>query len=267
MTPQDPQPPQNPSTPPGPPPGQGTPPTPPQANQPGRPAGPPPGRPGQGQPGPGMPPGAPPFQGPPGPPPGPARPPFQGGPVPPFQGPPGAQPPGPPFQGPPNMPSPGPGPNAPAMAAPQMQQNKPGFGAVLAAFRPEPSKAPPLEWAGLVVSILLIICGFLPWVSYADSSSLTGIDATIGDGWIVAGAGLGAAIMGFVGLSRDSIALAAGQALVGLIALLFAIFNVTGLANGEGAAFGLILTIIVAVIVIVLGLYNAYDALRKGAKY
>jgi hypothetical protein len=137
----------------------------------------------------------------------------------------------------------------------------------VAAFRPEPSKAPPLEWAGLVACIILIVCGFLPWISLADGSTLSGIDESVGDGWIVAGTGLVAAIMGFVGLSRDSIALAAGQALVGLIALLFAIFNITGLASGEGAAIGLILTIIFAVIIIILGLYNAFDALRKGAKY
>jgi hypothetical protein len=115
--------------------------------------------------------------------------------------------------------------------------------------------------------IILVVCGFLPWVSLADGSTLSGIAESVGDGWIVAGAGLVAAVMGFIGLSRDSISLAAGQALVGLIALLFAIFNISGLASGEGAAFGLILTIIVAVIIIILGLYNAYDALRKGAKY
>ncbi|MBN9387281.1 MAG: hypothetical protein J0I20_04450 [Chloroflexi bacterium] len=160
-------------------------------------------------------------------------------------------------------PPPGAGGTTAARPAPAGQ----GLGSILAAFRPEPSKAPPLEWAGLVDCIVLIVCGFLPWISLADSSTLSGINESVGDGWIVAGTGLVAAVMGFVGLSRDSIALAAGQALVGLIALLFAIFNITGLASGEGAAFGLILTIICAVIIIILGLYNAFDALRKGAKY
>ena len=55
--------------------------------------------------------------------------------------------------------------------------------------------------------------------------------------------------------------------LLGLIALIFAIINMTGLASGESAAFGLILTIVVALIVIGLGIYNAIDAQRKGAKY
>ena len=119
----------------------------------------------------------------------------------------------------------------------------------------------------MAVSVLLIICGFLPWVNISGGDSLSGIDSRVGDGWIVAGAGLVAAIMGFIGLSRDSISLAAGQALVGLIALGFAIVNITGLSSDEGTAFGLILTIVVAVIVIILGLYNAFDAFRKGAKY
>ena len=139
------------------------------------------------------------------------------------------------------------------------------LGAILAALRPEPAKAPPLEWVGLAVSLVLFICGFLPWINAADGSTLSGLN--VGDGWIVMGAGLVAAILGFIGLSRDSISLAAGQALVGLIALGFAIVNLTGLGSGESAAFGLILTIVVALIVIGLGIYNAIDARRKGAKY
>ncbi len=144
---------------------------------------------------------------------------------------------------------------------------KPGLGlaGLWAALKPEPAKAPPLEWVGLVVSLVLFVCGFLPWINVSSGGSLSGLD--IGDGWIVMGAGLMAAILGFIGLSRDSIALAAGQALVGLIALGFAIVNLTGLTSGESAAFGLILTIVVALIVIGLGVYNAIDARRKGAKY
>ncbi len=144
---------------------------------------------------------------------------------------------------------------------------KPGLdlGGLWAAFKPEPAKAPPLEWVGLVVSLVLLVCGFLPWINVSSGGSVSGLD--IGDGWIVMGAGLMAAILGFIGLSRDSIALAAGQALLGLIALGFAIVNLTGLTSGESAAFGLILTIVVALIVIGLGVYNAIDARRKGAKY
>jgi predicted transporter len=112
---------------------------------------------------------------------------------------------------------------------------------------------------------VLVICGFLPWINAADGTSFSGI--SVGDGWIVIGAGLLSAILGFIGLSRDSISLAAGQALLGLIALGFAIVNMTGLASGESAAFGLILTLVVALIVVGLGVYNAIDARRKGAKY
>jgi hypothetical protein len=268
MTPQDPQPPQKPPAPSG----QGMPSQP----QPFNPAARPPGPPMQGQPGPGRPPG-PPFQGHP----GPGQPPVQSqpgpGPVPPFQGPPGQGGPGPLGQPSPNRPdyqwqpaAPPPGTTAPAGVGAPAAAAKPagqGLNGFLAAFRPEPAKAPPLEWVGLAVSVLLIICGFLPWVNISGGDSLSGIDSRVGDGWIVAGAGLVAAIMGFIGLSRDSISLAAGQALVGLIALGFAIVNITGLSSDEGTAFGLILTIVVAVIVIILGLYNAFDAFRKGAKY
>lgn len=175
------------------------------------------------------------------------------------------------YQWQPSVPPPGTtapaGVGAPGVTATGKPPAGQGFNALVAAFRPEPAKAPPLEWVGLVVSLILIICGFLPWINTSGGGSLSGIDGSVGDGWIVAGAGLVSAIMGFVGLSRDSIALAAGQALVGLIALGFAIVNITGLASDEGAAFGLILTIVIAVIVIVLGLYNAFDAFRKGAKY
>ena len=136
---------------------------------------------------------------------------------------------------------------------------------MLTALRPEPAKAPPLEWVGLAVSLVLAVCAFLPWINAADGTSFSGI--SVNDGWIVFGAGLLSAILGFIGLSRDSIALAAGQALLGLIALGFAIINMTGLAEGESAAFGLILTLVVALIVIGLGIYNAIDAARKGAKY
>ena len=278
MTPQDPQPPQNPPMPPN----QGMPSQPQQPNppyQPGRPPGPPPT---PGQPGPGRPPGPPPTQGQP----NPARPPVQGqpgpGPQPPLQGAPGQNGPAPVPTGMvgqpnPNRPdyqwqpaAPPPGTAAPGGAGTSATASKPsgqGLNAFLAAIRPEPAKAPPLEWVGLVACVVLIICGFLPWINLSSGESLSGIDGSVGDGWIVAGAGLVAAIMGFLGLSRDSIALAAGQALIGLIVLGFAIFNVTRLANGEGAAFGLILTIVIAVIVIILGLYNAFDAFRKGAKY
>jgi hypothetical protein len=136
---------------------------------------------------------------------------------------------------------------------------------LLAAFKPEPSKAPPLEWVGLAVSLILFICGFLPWINLGTGGTLSGLD--IGDGWIVMGAGLVAAILGFVGLSRDSIALAAGQALVGLIGLGFVIINLVNPGDGDSPAFGLFLTLIVALIVIGLGVYNAVDAQRKGAKY
>jgi hypothetical protein len=136
---------------------------------------------------------------------------------------------------------------------------------LLAAFKPEPAKAPPLEWIGLAVSLVLLICGFLPWINLGTGGTLGGLE--VGDGWIVMGAGLVAAILGFVGLSRDSIALAAGQALVGLIALGFAIINLVNPGDGDSPAFGLYLTLIVALIVIGLGIYNAIDAQRKGAKY
>ncbi len=269
MTPQDPQPPQKSPTPPG----QGMPSQPQQSklpNQPGRPPGPPPN---QGQPGPGRPPG-PPVQGQPG-----QAPPMQGQPgqAPPFQEPTGQNGPSPVGQPNPNRPdyqwqpaTPPPGTTSPAGVGAPGPATKPagqGFNGFLAAFQPEPAKAPPLEWAGLAVSVLLLICGFLPWINISGGDSPSGIDSRVGDGWIVAGAGLVAAIMGFIGLSRDSIALAAGQALVGLIALGFAIVNITGLSSDESPAFGLILTIVVAVIVIILGLYNAFDAYRKGAKY
>jgi hypothetical protein len=136
---------------------------------------------------------------------------------------------------------------------------------LLAAFKPEPAKAPPLEWVGLGVSVVLLICGFLPWINLGTGGSLSGLE--IGDGWLVIGAGLVAAVLGFVGLSRDSISLAAGQALVGLIALGFALVNLLNPGPGDSAAFGVILTLIISLIVIGLGVYNAFDARRKGAKY
>jgi hypothetical protein len=144
-------------------------------------------------------------------------------------------------------------------------QTQQSLTSLLAAFKPEPAKAPPLEWVGLAVSLILFICGFLPWINLGTGGTLSGLD--IGDGWIVMGAGLVAAILGFVGLSRDSIALAAGQALVGLIALGFVIINLVNPGTGDSPAFGLFLTLIVALIVIGLGVYNAIDAQRKGAKY
>lgn len=152
-----------------------------------------------------------------------------------------------------------------ASGAAATAQPKQNLNALLAAFKPEPAKAPPLEWVGLAVSVVLFICGFLPWINLGAGGSLSGLD--IGDGWIVMGAGLVAAILGFIGLSRDSIALAAGQALVGLIALGFVMINLINPGEGDSAAFGLILTLIVALIVIGLGVYNAIDAQRKGAKY
>ena len=134
------------------------------------------------------------------------------------------------------------------------------------AIKPEPSKAPPLEWVALVVSIILAISGLLPWIS-DGTNTVNGLDSNLaGNGWIMLGAGLGAAILGFFGLSRDSISLAVGQAILGIIALIFAIIDLSPGA-GFSASFGVILAIVTAVIVIILSAYNAYDAVRKGAKY
>jgi hypothetical protein len=263
MTPQDPQQPQGQPVPP-----QAGPPVPPQS-QPNLPGPPPvqpnsPMPPNQGQQM--RPPMPPPNQGQPGRPPTPPNK-AQAGPppVPPNKVQPGPVPqPGqvrPDYQWQPAQPPTG----GSGAATPTQAQPQQSLAALLAAFRPEPAKAPPLEWVGLAVSLILFICGFLPWINLGTGGTLSGLD--IGDGWIVMGAGLVAAILGFVGLSRDSIALAAGQALVGLIALGFVIINLVNPGTGDSPAFGLFLTLIVALIVIGLGVYNAIDAQRKGAKY
>lgn len=139
---------------------------------------------------------------------------------------------------------------------------------MLETFMPEPSKAPPLEWVALGISVVLIISGFLPWFADA-SSSIMGINMTegTGSGWIVMGAGLLSIAMGFLGLSRDSISLAAGQALVGVIALVICAVDLGGVSGGFQNAFGIYLAIAAAIALIGVSCYNAYDAFKKGAKY
>lgn len=134
---------------------------------------------------------------------------------------------------------------------------------LLAAFKPEPSKAPPIEWVALGVGLLLAISGVLPWIT-AEGVSFSGLDIT--DGWIVLGSGIASMVMGFVGLSRDSISLALGQALTGLVCLVAALLN---MSPGEGlqAGFGLYAALVISIVLIGLSIYNAYDAFRKGAKY
>ena len=135
------------------------------------------------------------------------------------------------------------------------------------AIRPEPTKAPPLEWVALVVSLILAISAVLPWVTVGDST-YNGFDTgqASGNGFLILAAGLGAAVLGFFGLSRDSISLAVGQALLGLITL---IFTIGDLSPGAGAspAFGVYVALVASVVLIILSAYNAYDAFRKGAKY
>lgn len=131
------------------------------------------------------------------------------------------------------------------------------------AFKPEPAKAPPVEWVAFGVGLVLALCSLLPWIT-GETTSLSGLD--IGDGWIVLGAGLVSMILGFVGLSRDSISLAVGQLLTALFCLIVAVINMNP-AQDEKAGLGIYATIVVAIILIGLSAYNAYDALRKGAKY
>ncbi len=136
------------------------------------------------------------------------------------------------------------------------------------AFMPEPSKAPPLEWAALAVGVVLALSGVLPWLTGPNNLSVSGLDGTngSGDGLVVLGAGLASVVMGFIGLSRDSISLAAGQAIIGIITLIFALLNLNP-GEGRSPGPGVYVALIASIVLIGLSLYNAYDARRKGAKY
>ncbi len=169
--------------------------------------------------------------------------------------PPQGQPPRP--QGQPAMPPP------PGGAAAMPQAAKPSL---IQALMPEPSKAPPLEWAALAVGVVLAISGFLPWATGPNNYSEMGIEGS-GNGWLVFGAALASVVMGFVGLSRDSISLAVGQALIGLFTLIIVLVQDVAPGDGYGLGFGVIIALIASAILILLSAYNAIDALRKGAKY
>ncbi len=140
---------------------------------------------------------------------------------------------------------------------------------LMQAFAPDPSKAPPLEWIALVVGVVLAISGVLPWLTDSASKSYLGLDFDNVDGFglIVLGAGLSSIVMGFVGLSRDSISLAVGQAVVGLLALVFAVIKLSAPGDGFTPAWGIYVVIVAAVALLILSLYNAFDARRKGATY
>ena len=141
---------------------------------------------------------------------------------------------------------------------------------IFQAFMPEPSKAPPLEWVALAVGVILAISAFLPWVTGPDNYSELGINGANGDGgtgWLVFGAALASIVMGFIGLSRDSISLAAGQALIGVFTLVIILVQDLSPGDGYSLSFGIIIALVASAILIILSVYNAIDALRKGAKY
>jgi hypothetical protein len=152
-------------------------------------------------------------------------------------------------------------PGAAPAPAPVAEAPKPSF---FEAFKPEPSKAPPLEWVALVVGVVLALSSLFPW-RVGEGVSQSGLD--FGDGWVVLGAGLISLVMGFVGLSRDSIALAAGQAVIGIICVVYSLLNISAGDTTLDAGWGVIVALISAIILTVLSLYNAFDAYRKGAKF
>ncbi len=156
-------------------------------------------------------------------------------------------------------PTPGPGGDMAMSSAPKIS--------FLKAITPEPTKAPPLEWVALVVGLVLAISAFLPWVTI-DNGSFNGLDTTYtsGNGWMILAAGLGSVVLGFFGLSRDSISLAVGQALLAILTLIFAVIDLNP-GSGASAGFGVILALIASVLLIALSAYNAFDAQRKGATY
>lgn len=158
-------------------------------------------------------------------------------------------------------------PSGGAVAMPQAGVKKASF---LQAFAPEPSKAPPLEWVALAVGVVLAISAFLPWVTGPDNYTelgISGANGSGGTGWLVFGAALASIVMGFIGLSRDSISLAAGQALIGLFTLIIVLTQDLSPGDGYGLSFGIIISLIASAVLILLSVYNAIDALRKGAKY
>ena len=71
-----------------------------------------------------------------------------------------------------------------------------------------------------MVGLVLAVSAVLPWVT-VDGNTYTGFDTnqTNGNSYLILAAGLGSAVLGFFGLSRDSISLAVGQALLGLVRL------------------------------------------------
>lgn len=167
---------------------------------------------------------------------------------------------GPPPQGQPPMPPGG---------AVAMSQSPAGVrkASIFQAFMPEPSKAPPLEWVALAVGVILAISAFLPWGTDPDNVTYLGINGANSNGWLVFGAALASIVMGFIGLSRDSISLAAGQALIGLFTLVIILVQDISPGDGYSLSFGIIIALVASAILIILSVYNAIDALRKGAKY
>ncbi len=158
--------------------------------------------------------------------------------------------------GQPSMPPPG-----GAVATPPKAS---GVGNFFRAFAPDPAKAPPLEWVALAIGVVLAISAFLPWATNPDQ---LGIGTDSGNGWLIFGAALLSIAMGFVGLSRDSISLAVGQALIGIITIVLVLAQDTSPGDGRGVSFGVFVALIAAVILTILSIYNAFDAFRKGAKF
>jgi hypothetical protein len=159
------------------------------------------------------------------------------------------------------QPSQGQPPVPPGGAVAMPQAPKPSL---LKAFMPDPAKAPPLEWVALIVGIVLAVSAFLPWATNPDE---LGTQVGSGNGWLIFGAALASVVMGFIGLSRDSISLAVGQALIGLLSIILVLVQDISPGDDRSLSFGIYVALISAAILILLSAYNAVDALRKGAKY